>query len=315
MTDFEGDYEGEWDRVEAEVWGINRTDEGWRATTARVHVVVSNRSVREIWEEAFSYCKNLVKVMAPFVEEVGDRAFTEACNLRHASFSPERCSRKTESVHFCLSLEVLAASVGFELDTGDRVGWQLVSQNDANVGITKFAISRSKMDYNKEHYKSATCMIRLCNTPITCSRMRASTDDPIWAYVAGPGRNVAKLIISFACGVKIGKGDLREASKEKLFEVGLELKAIRMDVNDYNVGFWGVIVDDKGLLIKTGVREAVRRGLATGLDYRCWWGLEQKGNGDVYDEVGYYGEQGVAYERIVNGVVVLVVEGFFVALE
>jgi hypothetical protein len=31
--------------------------------------------------------------------------------------------------------------------------------------------------------------------------------------------------------VKVGKGDLREASKAKLLEVGLELKVLRMDQN------------------------------------------------------------------------------------
>jgi hypothetical protein len=61
------------------------------------------------------------------------------------------------------------------------------------------------MDDNKEYYKTAMVMIRLCNTPITCSRMRALTDDPIWAFVAGLGRDLAKLILSFECGVKVGK--------------------------------------------------------------------------------------------------------------
>ena len=56
-------------------------------------------------------------------------------------------------------------------------------------------------------------MIRLCNTPITRSRMRATTDAPIWAFAAGLERDLAKLILSFKLGVKVGKGDLREARR------------------------------------------------------------------------------------------------------
>jgi len=57
------------------VYRINRTDECWRVATARVHVVVSDRSVRLIGKWAFEDCRNLVKVTAPLVEEVGKRAF------------------------------------------------------------------------------------------------------------------------------------------------------------------------------------------------------------------------------------------------
>ena len=108
------------------------------------------------------------------------------------------------------------------------------------------------MDDNKEYYESATCMIRLCKTPITCSRMRASTDDPLWAFVAGPRRDVAKLIISFKLGVKVGKGDLREASKAKLLKVGLELKELKMENNGSNMVIWGLIVDGEGKIIGGG---------------------------------------------------------------
>jgi len=56
--------------VKEEVEGINRTNEIWRVATARVHVVVSDRSVREIWVGAFSYRCNFFKVTASFVEKV-----------------------------------------------------------------------------------------------------------------------------------------------------------------------------------------------------------------------------------------------------
>ena len=53
--------------MRAVVDGINRTDEDEELGTARVHVVVSDRSVREIGEDVFVCCSNLVKVSAPFV--------------------------------------------------------------------------------------------------------------------------------------------------------------------------------------------------------------------------------------------------------
>jgi len=71
VTDFEGD----WKRVKEEVKGIYRTDEREELATARVHVVVSDRSVRKIGSQASSLCSNLVKFTAPFIEEVGEDAF------------------------------------------------------------------------------------------------------------------------------------------------------------------------------------------------------------------------------------------------
>jgi len=112
---------------------------------------------------------------------------------------------------------------------------------------------RKKMDDKREYYKSAMVMIRLCNTPITCSKMRASMDDPIGAFVAGPGRDVAKLILSFKLGVKVGKGDLREASKTKLLEAGLELKVLRIDNNEHSMDYWSVIEDDEGEVSRGGL--------------------------------------------------------------
>jgi len=58
VTDFEGDYWGEWSRVREVVQGINRTDERGYVATARVHIVVSDRSVRKIGGSAFGYCSN-----------------------------------------------------------------------------------------------------------------------------------------------------------------------------------------------------------------------------------------------------------------
>jgi len=151
------DYGGEWSRVEEEVKGINRTNERWQVATARVHVVVSDRSVRKIGVKAFLVCRNLVKVMAPFVEEVGELAFEGAYNLCHVGFSPDIVIKPAYSI--CLSIEVLAASAGFELDTGDR--WGSGNWNDATVGITRFVKWHNQMNDKKEYCKGAIVMLEL----------------------------------------------------------------------------------------------------------------------------------------------------------
>jgi len=131
--------------------------------------------------------------------------------------SPDDVVVKPRAFVLCLSLEVLAAFVGFELDTGDRDGY---GRNDATVGIKKFTKWRKQIDDNKEYYKVAMGMLELANTPLKGNvGTREMTDDPIWAFLSGPGRDLSKLVLSFYLGVKIGKDDPREARKAKLLEV------------------------------------------------------------------------------------------------
>jgi len=130
--------------------------------TARVQVVMSDQSVRKIGMETFGWYRNLVKVTAPFVEVVGEGAFIGAYNLCHVSFSPDVVVQQGR-YSWCSSLEVLAASVGFELDNGDRDEY---ARNDATVGITRLAKWRNKMDDNKEYYKSTMVMLELANSPL-----------------------------------------------------------------------------------------------------------------------------------------------------
>jgi len=69
----------------------------------------------KIGVNAFLLCRNLVKVTAPFVEEVGESSFIGAYNLRHVTLRLDVVV-KPEAFQFCLSIEVLAAAVGFELN-------------------------------------------------------------------------------------------------------------------------------------------------------------------------------------------------------
>ena len=186
--------------------------------------------------------------------------------------------------------------------------------NDATVGITRFAKWRNQMDDNKEYYKTAMGMLELANSPLNGNvGMQATIEDPIWAFLAGPGRDFAKLVLSFNLGVKVGKGGLREASKAKLLEVGLELKVLRMENNGLggNMGHWGVIVDDESEVIDRGIREAVRRGLVTEAKRYLWWGLKKRANGDIYNRDSIYGERRVVYRTFVGGMAVPLEERLF----
>jgi len=79
--------------------GINRTDDVYGVATARMHVVVSDRSVRKIGNGAFAESMNYVKVKvkAPFVEDLGERAFRWAYNLRHVTFGRDVASSRERS--------------------------------------------------------------------------------------------------------------------------------------------------------------------------------------------------------------------------
>ena len=202
VTDFEGDYEGKWERVE----GIKRTGEDdVEVATARVHLVASDCSVRAIGEEAILTCRyigynaiwgssNSVKVTAPFV-----------VSLHHVHLNPDAVV-KPKAFTCCLSLEVLAASAGFELDTGDTWGDYC---NDPTVGITRFLVA-------KVCYQSTMVLLEFCNCHDSSGSLRTSTEDPLVAFIAGCGRDLAGLVLPFKFGEKGWKGGLREASKEKL---------------------------------------------------------------------------------------------------
>ena len=71
--------------------------------------------------------------------------------------------------------------------------------------------------------------------------------------------------------------DLREASKAKLLEVGLELNVLRVENNGFgNMQHWHIVVDEDRVVIERGGSGAVRRGLVTKENYLYWWTLEMR---------------------------------------
>jgi hypothetical protein len=174
---------------------------------------------------------NVVKVTAPFVEEVGEIAFDGACNLRHVTPGPNVVV-KPGVFFFHFSLEVLAASVGIKVDTGDKY----LGGNDPTVGTTRFWKCQNQEDArSREYYQTVMVMLELCDRQRSSGSMRPWTYDPLWPFVVGPGRDVAKLIMCFRVGEGEGRGGLREASKTKLLEVGFELKVLGMGNNGGNM--------------------------------------------------------------------------------
>lgn len=167
-----------------EVYRINRTDEDLKVATARVHTVVSDRAVKKIVAGAFYKSSNLVKVTAHLVEEVGEDAFMRAYNLRHVTFSLDVVV-KPKAFVLCFSLDVLAASIGFELDIRDRSGsgnydtLTLPGRNDPTFGITRFVKWCNQMYDKEERYHTAMGMVKLSSMQDKSGSMRATIKHPI----------------------------------------------------------------------------------------------------------------------------------------
>ena len=80
---------------------------------------------------------------------------------------------------------------------------------------------------------------------------RANPNDPISKFLVEKcmgDTGIGRHIMSFF-GETRGKGDLRGATKAELLAVGLELKVLRKENNEWNQEFWGVQVDGNGEVI------------------------------------------------------------------
>jgi len=74
--------------------------------------------------------------------------------------------------------------------------------NDPTDGITSFLHWRRQFDVNKEVFKTVMCLLKLCNEKDEAGSLRASTEDPWLGFLAGPGRDLARLVLSFKLGEK-----------------------------------------------------------------------------------------------------------------
>ena len=307
ITNFEEEYTGDWYNTSYESSSVKSKVENMRRgleekerdprtreyllTTALVHLMVTDRNVREIPDGAMVLCGNLKKVTAPFVEEIGSEAFNychknlvevalpntkrvgwsafaDCWELRRVTLPPD-ADISREAFSCCLSLEVLAAAAGFEVNTGDKcdpldsdfdpdsdsdsdaeAALYYNKLNDPTVGIAHYLRWRNASDSAlKECKYTFTLMFKLCeiNKDKPHMQPRATPNDPIMQFLVERGEGgVARTVLSFMRGEERGKGDLRRATKAELLAVGLELKVLREVYNSRNKEFWGVQVDDNG---------------------------------------------------------------------
>ena len=214
-----------------------------------IEVVLPN--VNTVKREAFLSCTRLRKVALPSARSIGKYAFADCYDLRHITLHPDVEAHRL-ALFRCFSLEVLAASTNFEIDTGDK---DEDGDIDPTRGITRYLHWRNESDaVRKEQMYTYIVMTKLCfvdeddpNAPPA----RAEPNDPISKFLVercmgdtGIGRH----ILSFF-GETRGKGDLRGATKAELLTVGLELKVLRNENNDYNQEHWGIKVDHNGKVI------------------------------------------------------------------
>jgi hypothetical protein len=218
-----------------------------------VEVVLPN--VNTVKDGAFELCYGLRKVALPSARSIEEYAFHACYDLRHITLHPD-VEVGEWAFYLCLSLEVLAASTNFETETGDK---DKDGYNDPTRGITRYLHWRNESDSaRKEQMYAYMAMTELCfvdekdpNAPPA----RAEPNDPISKFLVEKcmgDTGIGRHILSFF-GETRGKGDLRSATKAELLAVGLELKALRKEDNNYwNQKYWGVKVDDNGEVIVDG---------------------------------------------------------------
>jgi hypothetical protein len=214
-----------------------------------VEVVLPN--VNTVNEGAFQLCHSLRKVALPSARSIEEYAFNACYDLRHITLHPD-VEDDRYAFLLCLSLAVLAASTNFEIDTGNKAP---NGDNDPTRGITHYLHWRNESDAaRKEQMYTYMAMTELCSVDEddpNAPPARAKPNDPISKFLVEKcmgDTGIGRHILSFF-GETRGKGDLRSATKAELLTVGLELKVLREENNEWNQRYWGVKVDEDGNLI------------------------------------------------------------------
>jgi hypothetical protein len=177
--------------------------------------------------------------------------FSHCYDLRHITLHPDVEVSKWAFI-LCLSLEVLAASTNFEIDTGDK---NEDGYNDPTPRITRYLEWRNESDFaRKEQMYTYMAMTELCyvdEDDPNALPARAEPNDPISKFLVEKcmgDTGIGRHILSFF-GETRGKGDLRGATKAELLAVGLELKVLRKKKNGMNQEYWGAKVHANGEVI------------------------------------------------------------------
>lgn len=189
--------------------------------TAKVHLILNDPSVSRINPDTLSSCNNLYKLSLTFVTTIEHSAFACCENLRHIVVSSALSSISRRAFVGCKSLEFLAHSTDFHVDSADK-------ENDS---VSRYLRWRNDMDLNKERFNMWIQLLRLCNWHTlkkAAAVARASPENPV-AVRAHPidlissflveNEDCAWHILSFF-GKRRGLGDLRK----EFFDQRLEHK-------------------------------------------------------------------------------------------
>jgi hypothetical protein len=224
------------------------------ATTERIleEVELEITNFEEEYEGEKSWDKwEKVKEKMEMMGGIGWWAFCDCYDLLHITLHPDVEVDRCAFIN-CFSLEVLAASTNFEIDTGDKTP---SGYNDPTRGITSYLKWRNESDAaRKEQMYTYMVMTELCfvdeddpNPPPA----RAEPNDPISKFLVERcmgDTGIGRRMLSFF-GETRGKGDLRGAFKAELLAVGLELKILMKESNQWNQEYWGVKVNKNGEII------------------------------------------------------------------
>lgn len=215
-------------------------------------------SVTSIGAEAFMYCGHLTTIILPNATSIGLQAFRQCYKLRHIILHPNVVFEKGALVA-CLTLQVLAASTGFEYDLGDthQVLRDMDPVGDPTVGLTHYLKWWCELDdsdleeqFNTWHYMLTLSRLRYDTVWKVGFRAYPNNDNDNVAAFLLENEDISKHVLSFLSGGK----DLRNATQARLLEEALELGELRVENNAWecmrpNFNCWGVEISADGKVI------------------------------------------------------------------
>eukprot|EP00520_Triparma_pacifica_P004869 CAMPEP_0118643192 /NCGR_PEP_ID=MMETSP0785-20121206/6262_1 /TAXON_ID=91992 /ORGANISM="Bolidomonas pacifica, Strain CCMP 1866" /LENGTH=277 /DNA_ID=CAMNT_0006534843 /DNA_START=160 /DNA_END=989 /DNA_ORIENTATION=- len=178
----------------------------------------------QVHSNTFMHCRKLIEVALPNALSIDERAFLACYALRHIKIHPKVNIAKV-TFFASLSLEVLATCAGFELNAGDVT--PTYGNLDPTVAITSYLKSQCELDrQQRDIFLTYNLLLKLCNYHIDkkTGKVRAwPLKEERLANFLYDNKDPARHILSFF-GMKWGKKDLRNASHQRLLELGLQKK-------------------------------------------------------------------------------------------
>eukprot|EP00520_Triparma_pacifica_P004109 CAMPEP_0118638272 /NCGR_PEP_ID=MMETSP0785-20121206/3588_1 /TAXON_ID=91992 /ORGANISM="Bolidomonas pacifica, Strain CCMP 1866" /LENGTH=278 /DNA_ID=CAMNT_0006529495 /DNA_START=245 /DNA_END=1082 /DNA_ORIENTATION=- len=219
--------------VVIEEWAFKHSKNLWKVTATRASEVGDGAfsgcvnlieavlpATNSVGKYSFEFCYKLPNLRLPNATSIGHSSFGSCYALRHITLHPD--VKIAEYAFFGpLSLEVLATCAGFRVDTGyyDEDGYL-----NPTVAITNYLKSQCELDtQQRDVFLTYNFMLKLCKHHIY-KKTGVVRAKPIKRYSLTMflfnNEDLASHILSFFV-MKWGEKDLRNASKERLLELGL----------------------------------------------------------------------------------------------